>query len=52
MDTVNYEESDKKSAIMSNKNPTPPAHDDTDFETYREALLEGRSLEDAETPPF
>lgn len=52
MDTVNYEESDKKSAKMSNnKNPTT-AQDDIDFETYREALLEGRSQEADQTPPF
>jgi len=42
MDTVNYEESDKKSGNQCSKNPVA-AQDDIDFETYREALLEGRS---------
>ena len=51
MDTVNYEESDKKSGNQCSKNPAA-AQDDIDFETYREALLEGRSQEGDQTPPF
>lgn len=49
MDTVNYEESEKKSVNQCNK-MAAGAQDDIDFETYREALLEGRSQEDH--PPF